>query len=125
MNCLWVLRRAKGYDFGKQLLRDMIKSEKDAASFATIALEDHWTPWLKRNQMEKLGFKSLDSVEVIHETKHTGQRFKIHLMWLPTNKMANEPKWDRIKLLKGVSFCAAHPLYHPQSLKLKEILERC
>lgn len=125
MNCIWVLRRAKGHNLGKQLIHDMIESEKDAAGFATIALENHWTPWLKKNQMEKLGFKPIDSVEVAHKAKHTGQRFRIYLMWLPTTRNANEPKWDKTRLLKGVDFCAAHPLYHPESLKLKEILEKC
>jgi hypothetical protein len=125
MNCIWVLRKAKGRNLGKQLLLDMIESEKDAAGFATIALEKHWSPWFKKDQMEKLGFKPLDSIEVVHKTKHTGQRFKIHLMWLPTTKKAGKPQWDKAKFLKGMDFCAAHPLYHPQSVKLKEILERC
>lgn len=53
MNCIWVLRKAKGQNFGKRLLQDMIKSEKDAAGFATIALEDHWSPWFIKWQMEK------------------------------------------------------------------------
>jgi hypothetical protein len=44
MNCIWVLRKAKGHNLGKRLLQDMIKNEKDAAGFATIALEDHWSP---------------------------------------------------------------------------------
>lgn len=39
MNCIWVLRKAKGHNFGKLLLQDMIKSERDAAGFATITLE--------------------------------------------------------------------------------------
>lgn len=125
MNCLWVLRRAGGHDFGKRLIRDMIESEKDASGFATIALENHWTNWFQKHQMEKLGFKSVDSVEVVHKVKHVGQRFRIHLMWLPTSRGRKEPKWDTAKLLKGVDFCAAHPLYHPESLKLKEILKRC
>ena len=125
MNCIWVLRRAKRHNLGKQLLSDMIESEKNAAGFATIALESHWTPWLKKNQMEKLGFKSLDSVKVVHKAKHVGHPFKIHLMWLPTTKSTNKPKWDKTKLLKGIDFCAAHPLYRPESSKLKEILENC
>jgi hypothetical protein len=125
MNCIWVLRKAKGHNLGKQLLRDMIESEKDAAGFATIALENHWSPWFKKDQMEKLGFKPLDSIEVAHKTKHTGQRFRIHLMWLSTTRKASKPQWDKAKFLKGMDFCAAHPLYHPQSVKFKEILERC
>ena len=125
MNCIWVLRRAKEHNFGKLLLRDMIRSEKDAVGFATIALENHWTPWLKKNQMEKLGFKSLDSVEVVHKAKHAGHRFRIYLMWLPATRNASKPKWDKTKLLKGMDFCAAHPLYHPESSKLIEILEKC
>ena len=41
MNCIWVLRRAKDHNFGKLLVEDMIKSEKDASCFATVALENH------------------------------------------------------------------------------------
>ena len=125
MNCVWVLRKAKGHNLGKQLLHDMIESEKNAAGFATIALENHWSPWLKKDQMEKLGFKALDSVEVTHKTKHAKQRFKIYLMWLPKTRNANPPKWDKTKLLEGVSFCTAHPLYHPESLESKRIFEKC
>ncbi len=127
MNCIWVLRKAKGHNFGKQLLTDMIKSEKKASGFATIALEkgEYWRGWLKKEHMEKLGFKSIDSIKVKHKTKHKGQCFKIHLMWLPTTKDANPPKWDAKKLLEGVDFCLAHPLYHPESIKCKEILEKC
>jgi len=80
MNCIWVLRRAKGHNLGKQLLNDMMKSEKGAAGFATIALENHWSGWFLKGHMEKLGFKSIDSIKVRHKTKHTGQCFKIHLM---------------------------------------------
>lgn len=125
MNCIWVLRKAKGRNLGKQLLADMMKSEKKAVGFATIALEDHWSPWLRKEQMEKLGFRSLDSVRVMHKTKHREQCFKVHLMWLSTTKNANPPTWDKSKLLEGVDFCLAHPLYHSERTKLKEILERC
>jgi len=123
MNCIWVLRKARGHNLGKQLLHDMIESEESATGFATIALENHWSPWFKKDQMEKLGFKSIDSLEVKHKLKHKGECFKIHLMWLPKTADANPPKWDRTKLLEGVSFCTAHPLYHPQSIESREILE--
>jgi len=123
MNCIWVLKKAKGHNFGKQLFADMMESEKNALSFATIALENHWSPWMKKEQMEKLGFKSLDSIEVTHKTKHKEQPFKIHLMWLPKTKDAKKPTWNKRKLLEGVDFCIAHPLYHPEKPKLQEILE--
>ena len=45
MNYLWILRKAKGHALGKHLLKDMIDSEGDADGFATIALENHWSPW--------------------------------------------------------------------------------
>lgn len=57
MNCIWVLREAKDHEFGKRLMEDMMKTEKDASGFATIALENHWSPWFRREQMERLGFK--------------------------------------------------------------------
>jgi len=125
MNCIWVLRRAKGRNLGKQLLNDMMKNEKNAVGFATIGLENHWSPWFKKQQMEKLGFKSIDSVKVTHKTKHKGECFKIHFMWLPTTENANPPKWDKSRLLEGEEFCLAHPLYRPEKPKLREIFEKC
>ena len=125
MNCIWVLRKAKGHNLGKRLLMDMMESERNAVGFATIALENHWSPWLKKWQMEKLGFKPLNSVKVMHKTKHKGQCFKIYLMWLPKTKNANPPTWNESQLLEGVDFCLAHPLYHPEKLKIKATLEKC
>lgn len=117
MNCIWVLRKAKGHNLGRRLLQDMTKSESDAAGFATIALEDHWSPWFKKWQMEKLGFKPIDSIKVVHKTKHKGQVFSIYLMWMPTTENAKPPKWKKQKFLEGITFCTAHPLYHPQTWK--------
>jgi len=125
VNCIWVLRRVKGHNFGKRLLTVMMESEKNAVGFATIALENHWSGWLRKEHMEMLGFKSIDSIEVKHKTKHTDQCFKIHLMWLPTSEGANLPTWNKSKLLEGVDFCLAHPLYHPQSIGQKRIFEEC
>jgi GNAT superfamily N-acetyltransferase len=125
MHCIWVLRRAKGHNFGKQLLNDMITSEKNATGFATIALENHWSPWMRKDQMERLGFRAIDAFKVRHKTKHPDQCFTMYFMWLPMAKNAKPPKWDKTKLLEGVHFCTAHPLYHPASLKLKEIYEKC
>ncbi len=124
INCIWVLRRAKGHNFGKLLVKDIIESEKDVCGFATIALEDHWSPWFIRSQMEKLSFKPVDSIRVVHKTKHKGQSFGIHLMWMPAIKNAKPPKWNKEKLLEGIIFCIAHPLYHPQAYKPNQILER-
>ncbi len=125
MNCIWVLRRARGHNLGLRLLADMMYGEKNAVGFATIALENHWSPWMKKEQMERLGFESIDSVEVKHKVKHREKCFKIHLMWLPTMKNASLPTWDESRLLRGVDFCLAHPLYHPKKPELNEILEKC
>jgi len=114
MNCIWVLRRAKGHNFGRQLLADMMESEKKATGFATIGLENHWSGWLKKEQMEKLGFESIDSFEVRRKTKHPDLCFKLHLMWLPKTEMPRPPTLNKSKLLEGVGFCLAHPLYHPE-----------
>ena len=73
MNCIWVLRRAKGHGFGKMLIEDMVQSQRNATGFATIALENHWSPWFKKSQMEKLGFKPIDKINVKHKTKHKEQ----------------------------------------------------
>ncbi len=124
MNCIWVLRRAKGHNLGKLLFDDIVRSEKTASGFATIALENHWSPWMRKEQMEKFGFKPIDSLNVTHKSKRRGERFTIHLIWLPTTRDAKPPTWDKAKLLEGVDFCLAHPLYRPQKTKQKEIFER-
>jgi len=125
MNCIWVLRKAKGHNFGKQLLANMMESKKNVVGFATIGLENHWSGWLKKDQMEKLGFKPIDSIEVMHKTRHSGEPFKIYLMWLLKAEDATRPTWNELKLLEGVDFCIAHPLYRPEKLKLKEVFEKC
>jgi len=119
MNCVWVLRKAKKRNFGRLLLQDMVKSAKGASGFATIALEEHWSPWFRKDQIERLGFKSIDSIEVTHKAKHKDQAFKIHLMWMPSTETAKPPSWNRQKILEGETFCMAHTLYRPQSWKGK------
>jgi hypothetical protein len=95
----------------------LIKSEKDAASFATIALEDHFSPWFRKWQMEKLGLKPLESLRVVHKTKHREQIFGICLMWMQIARHAKPPRWDPMKFLEGITVCTAHPLYRPQKWK--------
>ena len=73
----------------------------------------------------KTRLEPIDSIKLMHKIKHKGQRFKIHLMWLPAVRNTNPPTWDKSKLLEGVEFCLAHPLYHPEKPKLKEIFEKC
>jgi len=41
LNCIWVLRKAKGYRFGKYLLNEMLRDYEDADGFAAIGLENH------------------------------------------------------------------------------------
>lgn len=123
MNCIWVLRRAKGHRFGTRLVEDMMGSEPNASGFATIGLDDHWSPWFRRSQIEKLGFRSIDSIRVVNRRKHSDRPFTIHLMWLPRHENARPPTWDKKKLLEGEYFCRAHPFYHPQTYKPKEILK--
>lgn len=122
LNCIWVLRRARGHHYGQQLIQDMKQTEKGARGFATIALEDHWSPWFRKDQIEKLGFNSIDSVKVINKAKPR-QAFTIHLMWMPNVKDAEPPTWDRPRLLDGITCCIAHPLYHPQTYREKRILQ--
>ena len=123
MNCIWVLRRAKGHSFGKLLVGDMTKSEKEASGFATVALENHWSPWFKKWQLEKLGFKPIASMKVTHKTKCKGRKFKICLMWRSNTENTNAPTWNPHKLLEGLTSCIAHPLYHPQTYEPRQILE--
>ena len=124
MNCIWVLRRAKGHSFGKQLMNAMIKSRKNSAGFATIALENHWSGWMKKDQMQRLGFKAIDSTRLAHKTKHVGQAFNAYLMWLPTARSTRPPRWDTTKLLEGINFCMGHPLYNPESLDQRQIFKK-
>ena len=124
MHCIWVLRKAKDHRLGTLLMNSMIESEKEAAGFATIALENHWSPWLRREDMERLGFTSIDSIHVKHKEKHREEPFRIHLMWMPASEDARPPGWDKLKLLEGVDFCLAHPLYRPMRLVGREVLER-
>lgn len=124
MNCIWILRKAKGHDFGRLLVRDMINSEKDSSGFATIALENHWSPWFRKWQMEKLGFKPLQSVAVTHKAKYKGRIFSIYLMWMPNNLKSKPPTWNLQELLEGITSCIAHPLYHPQTFEPKQIFKK-
>jgi len=124
INCIWVLRKAKGHAFGRMLVKDMIESERESKGFATMALTEHWSPWFKKEQMEKLGFKPLESISVAHKIKHRDSAFNIHLMWMPIVKDAQQPSWDKQKLLEGITACIAHPLYHPQSYTPKQIFEK-
>jgi GNAT superfamily N-acetyltransferase len=123
-NCIWVLRRAKGHDFGKLLMKDMVESEKNSVGFATMAFENHWSGWMRKDQMERLGFKAIDSIRLEHKTKHVGQVFTAYLMWLPTAKDATPPCWDTTKLLEGINFCMGYPLYNPKSLNQEQIFKK-
>jgi len=117
MNCIWVLSRTKGRGLGRLLVQDMVKSEKLAAGFATVALENYWSPWFRRSQTQKLGFRPVYSIKVTHKTKHKEQVFSTYLTWMPKTENAEPPAWDRQKLLEGETFCLAHPLYQPQAWK--------
>jgi hypothetical protein len=101
MNCIWVLRRAKMHGFGRLLLEHKVKSEGEASGFATIALENHWSPWFRKDQIERLDFRSVDSIAVSHKLKHKDRVFRIHLMWMPTVKRARRQRWNKQELLKG------------------------
>jgi GNAT superfamily N-acetyltransferase len=117
MNCMWVLRKAKGHNFGKILVDDMVKSEGHAAGLATIALENHWSAWFTEHQIEKPGFKPIDSLSVSHKTKHKEQVFSIHLVWMPRAGNSEPPSSDTKRLLEGETLCLAHPLCRPQTWK--------
>jgi hypothetical protein len=117
LNCIWVLRKAKGHAFGKILLEDMIKSEIGTVGFVTIGLENHWSPWFMKWQMEKLGFRPVDSIKVSHRLKRKEQGFGIYLMWMLMKEKVKFPAWDKQKILEGITFCFAHPLYRPQTFK--------
>ncbi len=124
MNCIWVLRRAKGHNFGSLLLDNTIKSIRGKAdALVTIALEDYPSNWCKKSQMEKLGFRPIDSVDLRISAKYKGKKFKAYLMWIPIKKYSKIPFWNTKELLKGVTFCSRHPLYNPEGTQSKQIFE--
>ena len=125
LNCLWVLRRAAGHKYGLTLMNRMKHVVEDAEGIATIALEGHYSPWFRLPHMEYLGFESIDSRRMRHKAKHHEVCFRIHLMWMPLCSEAELPEMDWEKLLNGVDFCIAHPLYRAESLGLKEPFEPC
>ncbi len=129
MNCIWVHTRAQGNNFGKMLMADMIKSNKHAAGFATIALEKYWMAWMKKWMMEHLGFKSIKSIKLKHKTYKKERCFTARLMWLPNMKNATPPTLDEQKLLYGVDSCHGHPLYWGKhgcaKSGLRQIYEKC
>jgi len=125
MNCIWVLRKAKGHRFGQMLMESMIEDVGDAAGIATVALDGHPSPWLKLSHMEYLGFRPLESIKIRHKTKHRDVCFKVYLMWMPLRGGAEPPVMDWKAMLRGVDFCIAHPLYRVERLGLEEIYEKC
>lgn len=129
MNCIWVQSRAQGRSFGKRLVADMIETNKEAAGFATLGLEDYWMVFMKKWQMELIGFQSVKAVKLRHKKYKKGRCFTLHLMWLPATENAQPPTWDESKLLEGVYFCLNHPLYHGRygvsKQQLREIYEKC
>ena len=111
MNYIWVHRKARGLNLSKRLMKEMMETEKQVVSFATLALEDYWMIWMRKGEMEKLGFMSIESTRLKHKTYHIEKSFKTHLMWLSVTKNERRPTWDKSKLLVGVSFCPYHPIY--------------
>lgn len=116
MNCIWIFARARGHGFGRMLVEEMRRSEPATSGFATIALENHWSPWFKKDHMEYLGFQPVEAILLRHKTKHPDRIFRLWLMWLP-GKEGVPPTWDKEVFLKGVTFCRAHPLYRAKALE--------
>jgi len=125
MNCIWVLRRAKGHGFGKLLMRRMLDSVPNSTVIATIALVGHPSPWLKLPQIEYLGFRSIDSRRMRHKVKRPEICFETHLMWMPLVEGSDPPEMDWDTMMRGVDFCIAHPLYRAERLGLEVVFEEC
>ena len=127
MNCIWVHRRAKGHHFGKRLVAQMMKDKLGAAGFATLGCDGLHRVYVRKDDMERLGFESVKSNRVKHKGKRRGRCFTIHLMWMPVAESAEPPTWDESRLLEGLFFCEHHPLYHGKHGcgELKHILEKC
>lgn len=125
MSCVWVLSRAAGRGFGKTLVEGMREDARDAAGFASIALDGHPSPWLRLSHMERLGFTSIDSRRMRHRVKKPEQCFEVHLMWMPLSRYTSEPEMNWHEMLRGVDYCIGHPLYRAESHGLVEPLEFC
>jgi hypothetical protein len=80
MNCVWVLRKAKMRGFGRLVVEQMVNSERSADGFAMMASENHWSPWFRRDEIERLGFRSVDLMGCGAEDKTWGHISKVHLM---------------------------------------------
>lgn len=102
----------------------MREDYSNAGGFTTIGLEGHWSPWLKVEHLTMLGFKSIKAIAVRHKFKHIGKCSKIHLMWMPQRDV-KPPDWDVNKVLDGVSFCMAHPLYRAEKYGEEKLMELC
>ncbi|GAH42628.1 unnamed protein product [marine sediment metagenome] len=126
MNCIWVHKRAAGHHFGKLLIEHMMEDKKGTTGFATLGCEGFHRVYVKKDDMEKLGFYSLKSMKVKHKGKKKGGCFTIHLMWMPVVKNAKLPTWNESKLMEGLYFCEHHPLYHGKHgcAELRFILEK-
>jgi GNAT superfamily N-acetyltransferase len=122
LSCIWILKRGRGRGLGRALIKNMIESEKGMKGVATIALENHWSPWFRLEHIKYLGFKPIDTIKVKHIYKHPEKPFKIHLMWQKLEPNTTQPTWDKNKLLKGITYCMAHPLYSPKAYRDKNIL---
>lgn len=127
MNCIWIHRKAAGNRFGKLLVTHMMKDNKRAVGFATIGCENGPHPvYVRKDDMERLGFESVKSIKVKHKGKRKGRCFTIHLMWMPAIRNAKLSTWDESRLLEGLFFCEHHPLYHGRHgcAEMKYILEK-
>lgn len=65
-------------------------NERGASGFATVDLENHWSPLFRKDRVEELGFQPVDSITVVHKIKRR-QPFKIYLMWKPNAKDVKPP----------------------------------
>jgi len=55
---------------------------------------------MMESESDRLGFRVIDSIEVMHRTKHQGERFKIHLMWFLGRRMQNHRNGTRRRCSK-------------------------
>ena len=125
MSCIWVKRSVEGRGFGGMLFDSMIEDARGTAGFASIALVDHPSPWLRLSHMERLGYTSIDARRIRHRVKKPERSFEVHLVWTPVSGEAAEPEMDWREMLKGVDYCIGHPLYRAESWGLEEPLAFC
>ena len=76
MNCVSVLRREKMQGLERLLVELTVKSGRNVDGFATISLQNHWVHRFAKNQIERGRFGSVESIDLVPQTKFGRSHFQ-------------------------------------------------